>query len=147
MHITNKDTPKLELGSKNRGWILFMIEINDIKKILFEFEEVEFAYLFGSYARGTFDSRSDIDIAIYTDDAYNQFDVKLKVHHTLEINLLKEVDIVVLNSAKNFNLLQDILDNNIVLKESKDDARVMFELYKQHEILDYKEFKRLLDVA
>ncbi|MBA1437604.1 MAG: nucleotidyltransferase domain-containing protein [Epsilonproteobacteria bacterium] len=59
--------------------------------------EVVFAYLFGSYARGDYIKE------------FNDFDTKLKIHHKLEVALKKEVDLVVLNSAKNFNLLENIL--------------------------------------
>jgi len=124
-----------------------MVNINEIKKILVAMPEVKFAYLFGSYAKETAVSKSDVDIAIFVHENFNLFDAKLKVHHTLEIALNKEIDIVALNHVKNFNLLKDILDNNILLKDSKDDFRVMFELRKEHEIKDYIVFKRMLNVA
>jgi len=124
-----------------------MIKLDKLKDILSKFEEVEFAYLFGSYADGSFRDDSDVDIAIYIKDGYNIFDTKLKVHHKLEISLNNDIDIVALNQMKNFDLLKDILDCEMVLKDSIDDSRVMFELRKNHEILDYKEFKRMLDVA
>lgn len=124
-----------------------MIKIDTIKNILENIPELKFAYLFGSQAKKSAIETSDIDIAIYIDEKYNHFDTKLKVHHLLEISLNKEIDIIVLNNVKNFHLLQDIFDNNIVLKDSKNDKRVMFELSKQHEIIDYFEFKRMLDVA
>ncbi len=124
-----------------------MIEINTLKTILNTFEELEFAYLFGSYATDKADECSDIDIAIFVKQGYNLFDTKLSIHHKLEISLNKEVDVVVLNSIKNFDLLNDIFEDGVVLKDSEDDFRVMFELKKEHEILDYKEFKRMLDVA
>ena len=124
-----------------------MIEINTLKTILNTFEELEFAYLFGSYATDKADEFSDVDVAIFVKQGYNLFDTKLSIHHKLEVALRKEVDIVVLNSIKNFDLLNDILEDGVVLKDSKDDFGVMFELKKEHEILDYKEFKRMLDVA
>jgi predicted nucleotidyltransferase len=109
--------------------------------------EVKFAYLFGSFARGDFDQKSDVDIAIYFEPHYNTFDMTLHVHHQLEIQLNKEIDIIVLNRAKNFSLMENIFNEGLLLKDSEDDFRVMFELDKEHEIKDYKEFKRLLDVA
>lgn len=124
-----------------------MINVNTIKIILSQFDEIKFAYLFGSFAKKTFDNQSDIDIAIYIDEKFNLFDTKLKIHHALEIKLDREIDIVVLNKIKNFHLLQDIFDNHLLLKDSIEDDRVMFELTKQHEIFDYFEFKRMLDVA
>ena len=119
----------------------------NIEKIIHNIKEIQFAYLFGSYADGTFNEYSDIDIAIFLDKKSNTFDTKLQIHHQLEIALKKDIDLVVLNNAKNFHLLKNIFDNNIILKESKDDKRVMYELAKEHEILDYKEFQKMLDVA
>jgi len=124
-----------------------MVDIKKIKNILNNMSEIEFAYLFGSYAKDSFCKQSDIDIAIYIKKEFNIFDTKLKVHHKLEIALNKKIDIVALNTVKNYNLLEDILSYNVILKDSKNDERVMFELKKEHEILDYKAFKRMLDVA
>ena len=124
-----------------------MININKLTNVISTMDEIEFAYLFGSYAKKIQTKQSDIDIAVYLHKEDNSFDTKLKIHHKLEITLKKEIDLVVLNSAKNFNLLEDIFHEGIVLKDSKDDARIMFELHKEHEILDYKIFKRMLDVA
>jgi len=124
-----------------------MVDIKKIKNILNNMSEIEFAYLFGSYAKDSFCEQSDIDIAIYIKKEFNIFDTKLKVHHKLEIALNKKIDIVALNTIKNYNLLEDILSYNVILKDSKNDERVMFELKKEHEILDYKAFKRMIDVA
>ena len=115
--------------------------------LLSKMKEVRFAYLFGSYAKGDYSKRSDIDIAIYLKKEYNDFDTKLKIHHQLEVALHKDVDLVILNSIKNFNLLESILNNGIIIKDSQDDARIMYELNKEHEIKDYKEFRKLLNVA
>ena len=122
-----------------------MDTIQEAKKIFEKLENVQFAYLFGSYAKGEQREGSDVDIAIYF-KKYN-FDVKLSVHHTLQRSLKRDVDLVVLNTVKNFDLLQDILDEGIVLKESTDDSRLMFELQKEHEIKDYAVFKKMNDVA
>lgn len=124
-----------------------MIKVDDIQSILIPLQEVKFAYLFGSYAKASHTDRSDIDVAVFIDDKYDIFDTKLKVHHQLEIHFNKDIDLVVLNSVKNFDLLEDILNDGILLKDSDDDSRVMYELYKDHEIKDYKAFKRMLDVA
>jgi len=123
-----------------------MTNIDEIKKIIHTFKEIEFAYLFGSVATQTQNEKSDIDIAVYIKKEFNSFDTKLKIHHQLEIKLKKDIDLISLNSIKNFSLLQDIFNEGIILKESNNDERVIFELDKEHEILDYKEFQRVLDV-
>ena len=84
---------------------------NKLASILQRMNEVQFAYLFGSYARGDEGERSDVDIAVYLTQEHNNFDTKLKVHHKLEISLHKEIDLIVLNSVKNFNLLKNIFND------------------------------------
>ncbi len=124
-----------------------MTQADKLKNILNTFEEVEFAYLFGSFTSGEFNERSDIDVAVYLKKDLNFFDTKLAIHHQLEIDLQRDIDLIVLNQIKNFDLLKDILDKGVLLKDSANDVRVMFELDKHHEILDYKAFQRMIDVA
>lgn len=121
--------------------------LKQIKDIVKNIEEIEFAYLFGSYATSSNTKNSDIDIAIFVKEGANLLDTHLSVHHKLEIQLKKEIDIVILNNAKNFYLLKDILNQGIVIKDSNSEKREMYEIYKMHEILDYLELQRSLDVA
>jgi len=124
-----------------------MAKIDKLKNIISSIDDIEFAYLFGSYATNNQTPKSDIDIAVYLKKEHNNFDTKLHIHHTLEIALHKDIDLIVLNNAKNFYLLEDIFHDGIVIKESKNDERLLFEVQKEHEILDYKAFKRMLNVA
>jgi len=118
-----------------------------IVNILKNIEEIEFAYLFGSYSNNTQTLKSDIDIAIFIKNGFNLFDTHLNIHHKLEIHLKHKIDIVVLNNAKNFHLVKDILNKGILLKDTIDDTRQIYECEKIHEIIDYFDFKRLLNVA
>ena len=108
-------------------------------------ENIKFAYLFGSYAKGEQIESSDVDIAVYLKK--DSFDAKLGIHHALQRALKKEVDLVVLNRVRNYDLLSDILEEGVLLKDSKDDSRVMFELQKEHEIKDYDVFRKMNHVA
>ena len=114
-------------------------------ELLASFDEVEFAYLFGSYACGDTSKHSDIDIAIYIKEGLDSFEVGLAVHHKLEVALGREIDIVVLNDVKSYRLLKDILYKGRVLKDGEN--RPMFEVQKQHEIIDFFDFKRMIDAA
>jgi len=104
---------------------------------------VEFAYLFGSFADGSFNDRSDVDLALYLKKV--DFDTQLKISFDLSKVLKKDVDLVVLNKAKNLYLLDDIIQKGIVIKDS--DKRVDFELRKHHQFLDFVEFKKRIYVA
>jgi len=122
----------------------FKKELCDILKLN---SNIKFGYLFGSFASNIQHKNSDIDIALYFKDGIDMFDEILKVHHQLEIKLNKQIDIVNLNEIKNIYLLEDILKNNILLKDSLDDSRIMFEIYKHHQVLDFKEYRKFSDVA
>ena len=116
---------------------------NKIESILSVQNNVQFAYLFGSYARGDYGVRSDIDIALYLSDV--SLDKSLEVHHALEVALKKEVDLVVLNDVKNMHLLESILKEGMLVKDSEE--RPYFEVKKNHEIIDFRNFKRYIDAA
>jgi predicted nucleotidyltransferase len=108
-----------------------------------EIANIEFAYLFGSYANNTYSVDSDIDLALYLKDT--SFDNILQINYILSKELKTDLDIIVLNDIKNIFLLDDILTNGIILKDNE--KRVDFELIKEHQILDYKAFRKLIDAA
>lgn len=120
-----------------------MIKIDEIKSILNNFEEVLFAYLFGSYANGTFRDSSDVDIAIYLKEV--SLDNELQINYQLSKFLKKDADTLVLNKVKNLYLLESIFKEGIVLKDNE--KRLDFELMRQHDILDYKAFRKYIDAA
>ena len=114
-----------------------------LSNILQTNKTVKFAYLFGSYAEDTQTEKSDIDIAVYLSDS--SLGMRLELHHQLEKALKKNVDLVVLNEVKNIYLLENILHKGIVLVDHE--SRVFFEVQKQHEIIDFKHFRRYIDAA
>ncbi len=117
--------------------------IKKLKSLLEEENNVSFAYLFGSFATGEAIANSDVDIAVYLkDDDMNNV---LHLIYILSKNLGKEADLTVLNRTRNLFLLDTVFRDGIVLKDSP--QREDFELRKEHEILDYKAFKRTLDAA
>ena len=114
-----------------------------IASLLATDDNVLFAYLFGSHSDGSADESSDVDIAVYVEDTDIQ--KRLHLHHLLQKTLRKEVDLIVLNEAKNIYLLEAILDQGIVLKDHPE--RIDFELRKEHEIKDFKAFRKYIDAA
>lgn len=108
---------------------------NKIKEILLKEIECEAIVLFGSYARGTQNSESDIDIAIKSNikiDKKRLYEVARK----LEDELNKDIDLIDLEEIGD-TFRYEILVNGKTLY-SKDELK--FELYK----LDmYREFLEL----
>ena len=77
-----------------KNWVLE----NKCKKILMEYDNIVFAYIFGSYVRKQLRSDSDIDIAIYLDkkmDLDTYLDLKMKLTDACK----REVDLIILNEA------------------------------------------------
>lgn len=117
--------------------------INKIQNHLSSNTNIIFGYLFGSYSKNKQIVSSDIDIALYLKDT--SLDSKLQINYELSKLLKKDVDLVVLNEVKNIYLLEDILKSGIVIKDA--DERFDFEIVKEHDILDYKAFRRYIDAA
>jgi len=117
--------------------------VNLLKIELSKYSNIEFGYLFGSYADGSFTNKSDVDIALFLNNC--SFDTELELHFKLSKTLNKDVDLVILNKAKNLYLLDDIFQKGLVLKDSE--KRIDYEIRKQHQIFDYKEFKRRIGAA
>jgi predicted nucleotidyltransferase len=119
------------------------INISEIQNDLVSTDNVVFGYLFGSYATNEQTTSSDVDIALYLKDT--SFDSQLQITYELSKLLKKNVDLVVLNKAKNIYLLENILKDGIILKD--DEKRFDFEIVKEHDILDYKVFRKMIDAA
>ncbi|NLT49509.1 MAG: nucleotidyltransferase domain-containing protein [Ignavibacteria bacterium] len=78
------------------------LDINKITEVLKTFEEIEFAYLYGSYANGTATPLSDVDIAVFQKHK-NTFELKMN-EFKIEAELMKEIpgiefDVRSLNNA------------------------------------------------
>lgn len=117
--------------------------LEEIRRYLQKNDTVVFGYLFGSYADNSYTASSDVDVALYLIDL--SVDNRLQIIYDLSKLLKKDIDLVVLNEVKNIYLLENILNNSVVVKDNE--KRIDFELKKQHEILDYKEFKRMINAA
>ncbi len=117
--------------------------VQTLQKELEQIDNVEFGYLFGSYAKGRQTQNSDIDIALYLKDS--SLDNILQINYILSKKLNIQTDILILNSAKNLFLLDSVFRDGIIVKDSP--IRIDYELKKEHLILDYKAFKKSLNVA
>ncbi len=114
-----------------------------IKNILKKDKDILFGYVFGSFCDDSFHDNSDIDIALYFSN--NNSDSYLQIIHTLEKNLKRQVDLTILNSAKNIYLLDEIINKGLVVKDSN--ARFDFEIRKWQEINDFKLTTKMIENA
>ena len=81
------------------------ITIGLIQQILKQDGRVAAAWLFGSFARGDFEAKSDVDIMIEMNDAknYSLFDI-LSIAHSIEAQINRKVDLVEKGCLKGFAL-------------------------------------------
>lgn len=87
--------------------ILTVGKISDVCKEVFDGEKVDYCYLFGSYAKGTPNGKSDVDLLISTEktglEVYGLFE-------DLRVQLNKKVDLLTTEQlAGNPELLNEIL--------------------------------------
>ncbi len=121
------------------------MSIENIKKAIspvFERDgRVLFAYLFGSVAKGEAAFLSDIDVAVYLNevDPGTFFDIKLSLHADLCRNLKRnDVDLVVLNTAANHMLIEDIIRHGVVIYDHDKETREDYEVMALHQAIDFK---------
>ena len=110
-------------------------DLEALQRLLAERPDVDFAYLFGSRARGTAGPRSDYDIAVHLAPAVDAFGYRL--HLLEELNRLLHtdaVDLIVLNEAPVL-LRHRVVRDGRVLKDALQ-QRVRFEAQTITEYLD-----------
>ena len=104
-------------------------------------EDILAAYLFGSEAKGTTSSSSDIDIALLTRncDKTNGAALKFSLYADICRKLKRnDIDLVLLNLSGNLMLNDEIIRNGKVLYSTDDEARERFELEVLHSSTDFK---------
>lgn len=99
---------------------------------------VVFAYLFGGAATGDLKPLSDVDVAVYLDDAADVLDAKLEVIGIVTGHLgTDEVDVVVLNEAPTA-LAGRILASRRVIVDREPFRRHRFESRALREFFDFR---------
>ncbi len=113
-----------------------------IIKVLETEPEILFGYLFGSYAKGTHDEKSDIDIAIYLKDEnillrdpLYPSRIAIKIERALSDK--KKIDVRVLNGST-FVFRSQVLRYGKLLHSKNEKKRIEFETYS---LLQYYDFK------
>ena len=99
--------------------------------------DVLFAYLFGSYARDTATTRSDIDIAVYLVDEVYDSAKKMDFIHSLSIVLKEDaLDLVILNQAP-VTLTINVLKKHIMIIDKDPLIRHRFESLIMRKYFDF----------
>ena len=110
---------------------------------IFKGQKVVLAYLFGSQAKADVGPLSDIDVAVYFDEAVGQderFDLRLEVWGELtDLFGTDDVDLVVLNEAPPL-LAHRILREGLLLFCADEKTRVAFETSAVLKYLDWKPY-------
>ncbi len=125
--------------------------MENIIKVLEMEVEVLFAYLFGSYAKGTRNEKSDIDIAIYLkDESILEKDplypsrLAIKIERALPEK--KTVDVSVLNSST-LRFISQVLRYGKLLHSKDEKKRIKFETSSLAYYYDFKPHLEMYDAA
>lgn len=115
-----------------------------IAKFLRENTFVEFAYLFGSQARGTADERSDWDIAVHFTKHPEKLPRWTTFYLEAEISrkIGKEVQIISLNNLDSPVLLFQIIKSGVLLADKNTEKRILFESHVLSRYCDWQYFHR-----
>ncbi len=113
--------------------------IRTLKDYFGQKDEVEFAYLFGSVARGDNHKLSDIDIAVMCKE---ECDILRMMSEISRLLYFEDIDIVDLKKLRNNSLLMDVIKEGIVLKDSQ--RREYWEVENYHKVLDFFVSTRLV---
>ncbi|MBI4824130.1 MAG: nucleotidyltransferase domain-containing protein [Nitrospirae bacterium] len=102
--------------------------IESIREILKASRNIEFAYLFGSRAKGIAGQRSDWDIAIYFDkDPRNMGWSIFYLEAEVSKDIGEEVQIVALNNLNSPVFLFEIINSGLLIIDNNPEGRILFE--------------------
>jgi len=123
-----------------------MVEDKIIQNILERLEGIDkkFIYIFGSYAKQESTQGSDVDIAFYSENEYDSFDIFLLAQE-ISAKIKKEVDLVQLKKSSTV-FQKEVIENGICIYEENSTEREKFELlvYKKYFKLN-EERKEIID--
>jgi hypothetical protein len=103
---------------------------------------VQFAYLFGSWARGNPGPLSDLDLAVFIDRRRNPFKFRLMLMEKLARAIRSDnFDLVILNDAP-LVLQYEVIRGGKILKEQRQ-RRVVYEARVLRDFLDTENLRRV----
>ena len=122
--------------------------IEEIKNYLENYENILFAILFGSYASGKTNSKSDLDIGIYSDQEINLLKLG-KIITDLEKITGVKIDLIELNNLFNKSplLAYQITTNHKVIFVRDETALVNFKRLTLLNYFDTGELRKTVNAA
>lgn len=122
-----------------------------IIKVLEKESEVLIAYLFGSYAKGTQDEKSDIDIAVYLKDESilerdPLYPSRLAIKIEKALDKKKAVDVRILNGST-LRFRSQVLRFGNLLHSKDEKKRIEFETSSLSQYYDFKLHLEMYDAA
>mgnify|MGYP003374482811 CR=1 FL=1 len=115
-----------------------------IKKIILNRIEVEFIYIFGSYASGLQNSQSDIDIAFYSKKAYSSYDIFI-LAQKLSSELGREIDLVQMKESSTVFQKEIISKGKIIFEKNRLEREKIENLILKKYIKLNEERKKIID--
>ncbi|MBU4446406.1 MAG: nucleotidyltransferase domain-containing protein [Candidatus Marinimicrobia bacterium] len=120
--------------------------IKKLKSLFLTKDEIEFAYLFGSYALNKNVTLSDIDVAVFLKNAnenpYYQF---ILVEEIMSALLSNNVDLIVLNNA-DILLKYQIVSHGLIIKD-RPGLRQNFEAENLSRYMDFNYINKIHLIA
>ncbi|SHH76160.1 type VII toxin-antitoxin system MntA family adenylyltransferase antitoxin [Clostridium grantii] len=127
------------MKQKNMVELKGLLETN-IQEFIKDYN-IKLIYIFGSYAKGSNNSKSDLDIAILLYNDYNPLDKLNLIGDLTSIFKRDDIDLVILNSASAVLKHQVIKYGNLVFMENED-IKVDFEVKVLKEYMDMEPFRK-----
>jgi len=116
-----------------------------VKRYLKERDDIEFAYLFGSSARGASNPLSDVDIAVYfSKGPYSGRRLEI-LGDLIDILHTDNLDLVILNTASE-SLRARVIRSRVILCDNRPFARHLFESRTMRTYMDFSKIEnRILE--
>lgn len=122
------------------------MRLGEINEVLKGHDEILFAYLYGSFAKGEQKKGSDVDIAVFLKKGFKKghfYEVELALEIEKKTKL-KNVEVVVLNN-KGIRFLNQVLRYGKLIFSINDKERINFETSITKKYIDLKPFYREYD--
>ena len=122
--------------------------VESVQQLLKPYDFIDFALLFGSYARDKQTTLSDIDIAIYTSRPLGLLE-QGNILSVLEERLGKKIDLILLNGLEkeNAKMAFNIVDNHKVILNKQQQKYIDFKANTYKYYLDLKPMYEMFDNA